>query len=45
MRAFPLMWKNGLIVTDGSEREIKSFCVPKDLQLYFGPQLLQGKGV
>lgn len=44
VRALPLMRKKGPIVTDGSEREIESFCVPRDLQLYLGPQLLQGKG-
>lgn len=45
MRALPLMWKKGPIVTDCSESEIESFCVSKDLQLYFRPQLLKGKGV
>ena len=43
MRAFPLMWKKGPIVTDGCEREIEPFCVSQDLQLHLGPQLLKGK--
>lgn len=43
MRTFPLMWKEGPIVTDGCEREIEPFCLSQDLQLHLGPQLLKGK--
>lgn len=43
MRAFPLMWKKGPIVTDGREGEIEPFRLSQDLQFNLRPQLLQGK--
>lgn len=43
MRAFPLMWEKGPIVTDGCEGEIEPFRLSQDLQFNLRPQLLQGK--